>query len=111
MHTGHFGDIFFGRLTIPDHNPVFVTIDILRDMASEESRMWFLATADLMRQFDDPNVIYTEGIVTKNTPHMILTEYTPHGSLLDFLRVFFPFYKSRVLFSIFVILQKSVDVT
>lgn len=40
-----------------------------------------------MGQFDDPNVIYMEGVVTKYTPIMILTEYMANGSLDKFLKV------------------------
>lgn len=40
-----------------------------------------------MGQFDDPNVIFLEGVVTKWNPIMIVTELMENGSLDIFLRV------------------------
>lgn len=40
-----------------------------------------------MGQFDHPNVIHLEGVVTKSTPVMIITEFMENGSLDSFLRV------------------------
>jgi ephrin-B len=40
-----------------------------------------------MGQFDDENVIYLEGVVTKHHPIMIVTEYMENGSLDAYLRV------------------------
>ena len=40
----------------------------------------------IMGQFDYPNVIYLEGVVTKSNPIMIVTEYMDNGSLDTFLR-------------------------
>lgn len=41
-----------------------------------------------MGQFDHPNVIYLQGVVTRSNPVMIITEYMENGSLDTFLRVF-----------------------
>jgi serine/threonine protein kinase len=40
-----------------------------------------------MSQFHNENIIYLEGVVTKSTPYMIITEYIDNGSLDAFLRV------------------------
>lgn len=40
-----------------------------------------------MGQFQHPNIIYLQGVVTKTTPVMIVTEYMENGSLDTFLRV------------------------
>lgn len=40
-----------------------------------------------MGQFDHPNVIHLEGVVTKSSPVMIITEFMENGSLDTFLRV------------------------
>ncbi len=40
-----------------------------------------------MGQFDHPNVIKLEGVVSKCNPYMIVTEYMENGSLDVFLRV------------------------
>ncbi|CAF5140198.1 unnamed protein product, partial [Rotaria magnacalcarata] len=39
-----------------------------------------------MGQFDNENVIYLEGVVTKHHPIMIVTEYMENGSLDAYLR-------------------------
>jgi serine/threonine protein kinase len=79
--------VFYGRLSTPGRNPRFVVIEILPEMTSEQNRLQFLTKADVMRRFDHVNVIYMEGVVTLRIPYMILTEYVPHGSLLDLVRV------------------------
>ena len=40
-----------------------------------------------MGQFEHPNVIFLQGVVTKSNPVMIITEYMENGSLDTFLRV------------------------
>lgn len=40
-----------------------------------------------MGQFDHPNIIHLEGVVTKSSPVMIITEFMENGSLDSFLRV------------------------
>ena len=40
-----------------------------------------------MGQFEHPNVIFLQGVVTKSNPVMIITEYMENGSLDHFLRV------------------------
>ena len=42
-----------------------------------------------MGQFDHPNVIRLEGVVTKSRPLMIVTEYMENGSLDTYLKVSF----------------------
>lgn len=42
-----------------------------------------------MGQFEHPNVIFLQGVVTKSNPVMIITEYMENGSLDHFLRVSF----------------------
>lgn len=39
-----------------------------------------------MGQFEHPNVIFLQGVVTKNNPVMIITEFMENGSLDTFLR-------------------------
>lgn len=49
--------------------------------------MDFLTEASIMGQFEHPNVIFLQGVVTKSNPVMIITEYMENGSLDHFLRV------------------------
>lgn len=43
-----------------------------------------------MGQFDHPNIIRLEGVVTKSRPVMILTEFMENCALDSFLRVSLP---------------------
>jgi serine/threonine protein kinase len=66
---------------------VLVAIKTLKQGATEKTRLDFLSEASIMGQFNDENVIYLEGIVTKYHPIMIVTEYMENGSLDTYLRV------------------------
>lgn len=64
-----------------------VAIKTLKPGSSEKARCDFLTEASIMGQFDHPNVIYLQGVVTRSNPVMIITEYMENGSLDTFLRV------------------------
>lgn len=49
--------------------------------------MDFLTEASITGQFDHPNIIFLQGVVTKSNPVMIITEFMEHGSLDKFLAV------------------------
>jgi len=85
--VGEFGDVCRGRLVTPGKSEMTVAIKTLKSGASEKSSLDFLTEASVMGQFDDPNVIYLQGVVTRSTPIMIITEFMPNGSLDRFLRV------------------------
>uniref|UniRef100_A0A674PLS7 Ephrin type-A receptor 7 n=1 Tax=Takifugu rubripes TaxID=31033 RepID=A0A674PLS7_TAKRU len=52
----------------------------------KKQRREFLCEASIMGQFDHPNVIHLEGVVTRGKPVMIVIEYMENGSLDAFLR-------------------------
>lgn len=83
---GEFGDVCKGKLRIPRRMEMSVAIKTLKQGATDKNRLEFLTEASIMGQFDDPNVIYLEGVVTKSHPIMIVTEYMANGSLDTFLR-------------------------
>jgi len=85
--SGEFGDVCRGRLIVPGKSELTVAIKTLKAGASDKSSVDFLTEASIMGQFDDPNVIYMQGVVTRSTPIMIITEFMPNGSLDRFLRV------------------------
>ena len=84
---GEFGDVCKGKLKVPGKGELTVAIKTLKAGASDKNRLDFLTEASIMGQFDDPNVIYLEGVVTKSNPIMIVTEFMENGSLDNFLRV------------------------
>ena len=84
---------------------MLVAIKTLKPGSSDKARTDFLTEASIMGQFEHPNVIFlqvikhlhtpvqeshyklSQGVVTKATPIMIITEYMENGSLDTFLRV------------------------
>lgn len=68
---------------------VDVAIKTLKAGSLDKSRNDFLTEASIMGQFEHPNVIFLQGVVTKSNPVMIITEYMENGSLDTFLRVYF----------------------
>ncbi|KAH6933869.1 hypothetical protein HPB50_018650 [Hyalomma asiaticum] len=83
---GEFGDVCRGKLKCPSRPEVTVAIKTLKPGSSDKARMDFLTEASIMGQFDHPNVIFLQGVVTKSNPIMIITEYMENGSLDTFLR-------------------------
>lgn len=83
---GEFGDVCKGRLKLQGQTEVTVAIKTLKPGSSDKARMDFLTEASIMGQFDHPNVIYLQGVVTKSNPVMIITEFMENGSLDTFLR-------------------------
>ena len=55
--------------------------------SSDKARRDFLTEASIMGQFEHPNVIPLQGVVTRSSPVMIVTDYMENGSLDQFLRV------------------------
>ncbi|CAF1570989.1 unnamed protein product [Rotaria magnacalcarata] len=84
---GEFGDVCRGTLrTSSTTKEIPVAIKTLKQGATEKTRLDFLSEASIMGQFDNENVIYLEGVVTKHHPIMIVTEYMENGSLDAYLR-------------------------
>lgn len=85
--SGEFGEVCSGHLKLPGKREIFVAIKTLKSGYTEKQRRDFLSEASIMGQFDHPNVIHLEGVVTKSNPVMIITEFMENGSLDSFLRV------------------------
>ncbi|XP_066547440.1 ephrin type-B receptor 2 isoform X6 [Amia ocellicauda] len=84
--AGEFGEVCSGNLKLPGKREIFVAIKTLKSGYTEKQRRDFLSEASIMGQFDHPNVIHLEGVVTKSSPVMIITEFMENGSLDSFLR-------------------------
>lgn len=85
--TGEFGEVCRGRLKLPGRREIFVAIKTLKVGYTERQRRDFLSEASIMGQFDHPNIIHLEGVVTKSRPVMIITEFMENCALDSFLRV------------------------
>ncbi|TNN01294.1 hypothetical protein fugu_010676 [Takifugu bimaculatus] len=86
MVAGEFGEVCSGRLKMPGKREICVAIKTLKAGYTDKQRRDFLSEASIMGQFDHPNIIHLEGVVTKCKPVMIITEYMENGSLDAFLR-------------------------
>uniref|UniRef100_A0A8C1WYB3 receptor protein-tyrosine kinase n=1 Tax=Cyprinus carpio TaxID=7962 RepID=A0A8C1WYB3_CYPCA len=84
--AGEFGEVCSGRLRLPSKREIQVAIKSLKAGYSEQQRRDFLGEASIMGQFDHPNIIRLEGVVTRCKPVMIVTEYMENGSLDTFLK-------------------------
>lgn len=84
---GEFGEVYKGRLKLPGKREIYVAIKTLKAGYVEKQRRDFLSEASIMGQFDHPNIIRLEGVVTKSRPVMIVTEFMENGALDSFLRV------------------------
>ncbi|KAI4897385.1 hypothetical protein NFI96_007107 [Prochilodus magdalenae] len=83
---GEFGEVCSGRLRLPSKREIHVAIKSLKAGYTEQQRRDFLSEASIMGQFDHPNIIRLEGVVTRCKPVMIITEYMENGSLDTFLK-------------------------
>ncbi|XP_037606381.1 ephrin type-A receptor 7 isoform X7 [Sebastes umbrosus] len=84
--AGEFGEVCSGRLKLPGKRDTSVAIKTLKVGYTEKQRRDFLCEASIMGQFDHPNVVHLEGVVTRGKPVMIVIEYMENGSLDGFLR-------------------------
>uniref|UniRef100_A0A674MKD9 receptor protein-tyrosine kinase n=1 Tax=Takifugu rubripes TaxID=31033 RepID=A0A674MKD9_TAKRU len=84
--AGEFGEVYKGRLKLPGKRELYVAIKTLKSGYVEKQRRDFLSEASIMGQFDHPNIIRLEGVVTKSRPVMIVTEFMENGALDSFLR-------------------------
>lgn len=62
---GEFGEVCSGRLKLPGKRDVAVAIKTLKVGYTEKQRRDFLCEASIMGQFDHPNVVHLEGVVTR----------------------------------------------
>ncbi|XP_075876892.1 ephrin type-A receptor 6-like isoform X2 [Nelusetta ayraudi] len=84
--AGEFGEVCSGHLRLPGRMDIAVAIKTLKCGYIEQQRREFLREASIMGQFNSPNIIRLEGVVTKSRPVMIVVEYMENGALDSFLR-------------------------
>ena len=74
--AGEFGEVHKGRWKLPGKREIYVAIKMLKAGYSEKQRWDFPSKVSIMGQFDHPNIIHLESVVTKSQPVMIITEFT-----------------------------------
>lgn len=82
LSPGEFGEVCSGRLKLPSKKEICVAIKTLKGGYTDKQRRDFLAEASIMGQFDHPNIIRLEGVVTRSkytyeNLHRHLTPMTP----------------------------------
>ncbi|CAB4014881.1 ephrin type-A receptor 5 isoform X5, partial [Paramuricea clavata] len=83
---GEFGDVYKGELTGSNGKKIQIAVKTLKHDASSKSSRDFMLEASVMAQFDYPNVVKMEGVITKTKPRMIVIEYMSNGSLDNYLK-------------------------
>uniref|UniRef100_H0WYZ3 Ephrin type-A receptor 10 n=1 Tax=Otolemur garnettii TaxID=30611 RepID=H0WYZ3_OTOGA len=86
LGAGRFGELCFGCLQLPGRQALPVAVHTLRDGSYDSQRLSFLAEALTLGQFDHSHIVRLEGVVTRGSPLMIITEYMSLGALDGFLR-------------------------
>ncbi|XP_073418512.1 ephrin type-A receptor 10 [Dendrobates tinctorius] len=86
LGTGEYGEICKGCLKLPSKRELPVAIQTLRAGCSEKQKRSFLAEASIMGQFDHPNILRLEGVITRGNTMMTVMEYMGNGVLDSFLR-------------------------
>ncbi|KFO22108.1 Ephrin type-B receptor 6 [Fukomys damarensis] len=84
--AGSFGEVCRGRLQPLGQCEQAVAIQALWTGGTESLQMTLLGRAALLGQFQHPNILRLEGVVTKSWPFMVLTELMELGPLDSFLR-------------------------
>lgn len=70
--TGEFGEVCSGRLRVPGRMDIAVAIKTLKGGYMEQQRRDFLREASIMGQFNNPNIIRLEGVVTNSKLYMCI---------------------------------------
>ncbi|XP_072536675.1 ephrin type-B receptor 5 [Salminus brasiliensis] len=84
--AAQFGEVSRGRYRPLGRKEVLVAVKTLRWGVTERERGVFLSEAGVLGQFDHPNVLKLEGVITHNPPERIITEFMENGPLDAFLR-------------------------
>ncbi|KAM5270799.1 ephrin type-A receptor 10 isoform 1-T2 [Hipposideros larvatus] len=86
LGIGRFGELCCGCLQLPGRQELSVAVHTLREGCSDSQRLSFLAEALTLGQFDHSHIVRLEGVITRGSTLMIVTEYMSHGALDGFLR-------------------------
>ncbi|XP_048881127.1 ephrin type-B receptor 5 isoform X2 [Brienomyrus brachyistius] len=84
--AAQFGEVSRGRYHPLGRREVQVAVKTLRWGVTDRERAVFLSEAGVLGQFDHPNVLKLEGVITRSPPDRIVTEFMENGPLDAFLR-------------------------
>ena len=63
-----------------------VAVKMCRETIPAAEKRKFLQEADILKQYDHPNIVHLIGVCAEKDPVYIIMELLPGGSFLDFLR-------------------------
>lgn len=66
LSSGEFGEVYRGSLRLPGKERIVVAIKTLKSTYSDSQWWNFLREATIMGQFNHPNIVHLEGVVTKS---------------------------------------------
>uniref|UniRef100_A0A8C5B1N4 receptor protein-tyrosine kinase n=1 Tax=Gadus morhua TaxID=8049 RepID=A0A8C5B1N4_GADMO len=81
--AGEFGEVCSGPLRLPGKREFQVAIKTLKAGYSEQQRRDFLWEASIMGQFDHPNIIHLEGVITKSESRRMVAQLMSFSSSLQ----------------------------
>ncbi|XP_043945371.1 ephrin type-A receptor 7-like [Protopterus annectens] len=84
--AGEFGEVCRGCLKLPSKRELPVAIKTLRAGCSDKQKRIFLSEGSILGQFDHPNIVRLEGVITRGNTMMIVIEHMANGALDSFLR-------------------------
>ncbi|XP_076827021.1 ephrin type-B receptor 5 isoform X2 [Brachyhypopomus gauderio] len=84
--AAQFGEVSRGRYRPLGRRELLVAVKTLRWGVTDRERGVFLREAGVLGQFDHPNVLKIEGVITHTPPERIITEFMENGPLDAFLR-------------------------
>uniref|UniRef100_A0A4W5QB11 receptor protein-tyrosine kinase n=1 Tax=Hucho hucho TaxID=62062 RepID=A0A4W5QB11_9TELE len=84
--AAQFGEVSRGRYRPLGRREVLVAVKTLRWGVTDREKAVFMTEAGVLGQFDHPNVLKLEGVVTHSPPERIITEFMENGPLDAFLR-------------------------
>jgi abelson tyrosine-protein kinase 1 len=82
LGSGQYGDVYEG-VWIRYNKTVAVKTLKEENMCLED----FMGEASIMKEMKHPNLVQLLGVCTREPPYYIITEFMPHGNLLDYLRI------------------------
>eukprot|EP00730_Choanoeca_flexa_P001620 TRINITY_DN10712_c0_g1_i3.p1 TRINITY_DN10712_c0_g1~~TRINITY_DN10712_c0_g1_i3.p1 ORF type:complete len:791 (+),score=154.72 TRINITY_DN10712_c0_g1_i3:150-2522(+) len=85
LGSGHFGDVFRATYTEISGHVMDVAVKSLKDAEDEKATRLFLLEAQIMMEFNHPNVLKLIGVTTVDMPWCMVTEMCEFGDLRELL--------------------------
>ena len=88
LGQGNYGTVIKGEAKdiIPDQSFTLVAAKVLKEGASSDARSNFIHEAEIVNQFDHPNILKLLGVCFDSEPFYIIFEYMDLGDLNGYLR-------------------------